>query len=153
MCDTAQMVPIHFWQMGNGRVVRTLATIVGSEVCLWDSGVPGSPRASTSWSNSLIIGIYPAASARRHVIISTSHKINQPIPRLLVTWPFVVDVDYWLSSSLSVNSYCRGYGLKKKRWENVWRWQCVEFSYIHLNPYFSTGFLSLVWRWSTSIQF
>ena len=31
--------------------------------------------ASTSWSNSSIVGIYPATNARRHVIMSPSYKI------------------------------------------------------------------------------
>ena len=47
-----------------------------------DSGVPGSPLVSTSWSNSLIIGIYPAASARKHAIMSPykikKYIINKP---------------------------------------------------------------------------
>ena len=59
-----------FWRMGHGRVAKRLAKTVGSEGCLYDSGVPGSTLASTSWSNSLIIGIYPAASAQRHVLVS-----------------------------------------------------------------------------------
>ena len=49
------MVPIHFWRMGHGRVVRTLATSVGSEGCLLDSAVASWLLASTSWSNSLAI--------------------------------------------------------------------------------------------------
>ena len=35
---------------------------------------PGSTLASTPWSNSLIIGIYCAASARRHVRMFPSYK-------------------------------------------------------------------------------
>ena len=58
-------------------VVTTLAATVGDEWCLLDSGVPGSTLASTSWSNSLIIGIYPTASARRHVLMFPSYKIIQ----------------------------------------------------------------------------
>ena len=39
-------------------------------------GVSNIPTlASTSWSNSLIIGIYPAVSARRHVLMFSSYKI------------------------------------------------------------------------------
>ena len=50
----SQLVPIRFWRMGHGLVVRTLATTVGGEGCLSDFGVLDSPLASTSWSNSLI---------------------------------------------------------------------------------------------------
>ena len=42
--------------------------------------VPGSILASTSWSNLLIIGIYPAASARRHVLMFHSYKIISNCP-------------------------------------------------------------------------
>ena len=54
---------------------KTLVATVGGEGCLLDPGVPGSTLASTSWSNSLIIGIYPAASARSRVLIFPSYKI------------------------------------------------------------------------------
>ena len=44
-----------FWQMGHDRVVKTLAKTVGAKGV--SKGIP------TSWSNSLIISIYPAAIA------------------------------------------------------------------------------------------
>ena len=53
-------------------MVRTLATTVGDESCLLDSGIPSSLLASTSWCNSLIFGVNPDASARNQVIMSTS---------------------------------------------------------------------------------
>ena len=74
-CYSQCVIPLNWCQsvfrrMGHGRVVKTLATTVCGEGCLSGSGVPGSTLISTSWSNSLIIGIYPAARARRHVLIS-----------------------------------------------------------------------------------
>ena len=53
--------------------------------CLWDSGVPDSLLAFTPWSNSLLIGIYPADSTRIHVLISTPYKINCDAPVFLLT--------------------------------------------------------------------
>ena len=69
------LVPIRLWWMGRGRMIRKLATAVGGEACLWDSGVPGSLQAYTSWSNSLIKCIYPADSALRRVLLFPSYKI------------------------------------------------------------------------------
>ena len=60
-----------FWRMGHGQVVSTLATAVGDETCLRDSGVRGSKLVFKLWSNSFIIGIYSTASTRRHVICLT----------------------------------------------------------------------------------
>ena len=66
------LVPIPW--IVHSRVVKTLATTVGGEGCLWDSEVPSSTLVSASWSNSLIIGIYPDASARRHVSFIQNNK-------------------------------------------------------------------------------
>ena len=44
MSDTAQLEPIRFWRMAHGRVVKTLATTMGGEGCLWDSGDPRDSR-------------------------------------------------------------------------------------------------------------
>ena len=43
MCDTAQLVPIRFWRMGHGRMVKTLATTLGVGVSLRFRG----PRFNT----------------------------------------------------------------------------------------------------------
>ena len=69
------LVSIRLWRMGHGRMIRKLATAVGGEACLWDSGVLGSLQTYTSWSNSLITCVYPAANARRHVLIFSPYKI------------------------------------------------------------------------------
>ena len=42
--------------------------------------VPGSQLLSNSYSSSLIVGIYPAASARRHVLMSPTYEmISTPV--------------------------------------------------------------------------
>ena len=64
-----------FWRMGHARLVRTLAATVGGEGRLWDPGIPDSLLVSTSWSNSLIIGIYPESNDRSHAIMSPLYKI------------------------------------------------------------------------------
>ena len=49
----------------------------------WDSGARGSLLASSAWSNPVIISIFAAASARRHVLMSSPYKkvfIYTPIP-------------------------------------------------------------------------
>ena len=53
--------------VARGPVVGTLGTIVGGGVAvrLWG---PRSELEYSTWSNSLITGIYHAASARRHVL-------------------------------------------------------------------------------------
>ena len=63
------LVPIRFWWMGHGRIVSTLATAVGGEKMPLRSRVQGSKQRVVTWSNSPMIGIYPAASTRRHVLI------------------------------------------------------------------------------------
>ena len=56
-CSTTQLVPIRF----DGWVMVQWLAVVGGE------GIPVS-RFETG-SNSLTVGIYPAASVRRHVLI------------------------------------------------------------------------------------
>ena len=65
-----QLVPIRFWRTSHGRMVSMLVTAVDGEKCLWDAEVMGTKPHPTSKSNSQIIGIYPVASARTHVIMS-----------------------------------------------------------------------------------
>ena len=48
--------------MGHGLIISMLATAVGDERCLWDSGTPGSDLASSACSNSPIIRNYPAVN-------------------------------------------------------------------------------------------
>ena len=55
-----------FGQMGHGRLISTLATAVSGEGVCKILGPPGLKLASRSWSNLLIVGIYPAASAQKH---------------------------------------------------------------------------------------
>ena len=62
MFNTKWLVPIRFWRMGHCRVVKVLDTVVGVRV----ASDRGSLLASRTWSNSLMIGIYLAASARKH---------------------------------------------------------------------------------------
>ena len=67
-CSDQSVIPLSlchsfFWRMGHGRVVSTLASVVGVEMCLWDPGAPSSKLASIAWSNTLTMGIYPTASA------------------------------------------------------------------------------------------
>ena len=65
--------PNLFGQVGHGRVVRTLGTIVGGRVALrlWDLC---SKLGSSTWSNLLITDIYPAVSAWRHVPMFPPYK-------------------------------------------------------------------------------
>ena len=65
-----------FWRIDHGQIVRTLSTTGCGKWFLWDSGVLSSPLASTSWSNSLIIGIYSPASVHRHVLTSPIYNDN-----------------------------------------------------------------------------
>ena len=72
MSNSVQLVPIHF-----ERWVMT--ELLARWLQQWAQGLSlrlrGSPLASTSWSNSLIIDIYSAASAQRHVLMSPSYKM------------------------------------------------------------------------------
>ena len=64
-----------FWRMDPDQMVSILATAMGGEMCLGDSGVMGSIPRCNPWSNLFIIGIYPAASARRHILIPSIQNI------------------------------------------------------------------------------
>ena len=66
MCDTIRLVPVRFCRTGHGLVVRTLSIIAGGGVALRLWG-PRSKSGSSTWSNSLTIGNYAAASARNGV--------------------------------------------------------------------------------------
>ena len=72
MCDTAQLVPIRFWRMGHGRVVKTLAITVGARGV---SKFLGSPIQHWYPPHETIRSrVYPAASARRHILMFPSYK-------------------------------------------------------------------------------
>ena len=59
------------FRMGHGRIISTLAIAMNGEMCHLDSEVVVSKPRSTTWSNSLIIGIYPA-----RVLMSPPSKSN-----------------------------------------------------------------------------
>ena len=63
------------WQLGHGRMVNAMATVVGGEICLWDSEFLVTNVHSTPWSHFRVIGIYPAVSARTHVLMSPPYNI------------------------------------------------------------------------------
>ena len=72
-------------------------------------GTPGSPLASPSWGNTLIIGIYAAATARRHFIMSFSYKTDISVIGLLTMYEsfqikFTGIVYLWIRSRLSSRS-------------------------------------------------
>ena len=75
VCDTIRPVPVRYWRTGHGLVVWTLGKIAGGGVAfiLWG---PRSNVGSSTWSNALITGIYPAVSARRHVLMFPPYKNN-----------------------------------------------------------------------------
>ena len=65
-------------RMGHGRVVWVSKTTVGGGVVCKSMG-PGFHPGIQQWSTSLIIGIYPAAGARRHLQMSPSCINNVPV--------------------------------------------------------------------------
>ena len=70
-----------FLRTGHALVVRPLGIIAGGGVALRLWG-PRSLLGSSTWSNSLITGYYPVASARRHVLMFPVYKNNiyAPVP-------------------------------------------------------------------------
>ena len=66
---TFRLMPIRF----DGRATTDWQTrwkqLRAANMCLWDLGVPSLRLVSDSWSNSLIVGINPAASKLRHVLM------------------------------------------------------------------------------------
>ena len=126
--------------MDYGGVDGTLATAVGGEGCLWDSGVPGSPPASTSWSNPLIVGIHPAASARSHVIMSPYKIIhlrrdlcNMQIQITYITWfiaYFLVSVS-WDPFHIAIMSSISKFG--KTGIVMIWRiMMALSYNFAHV---------------------
>ena len=69
VCDTIWLMPIRFWRKGDGREVRTLNIVVGGGVACEILGTKGLLLTYNTWSNSLIIGIYPAVN----VLMSPSY--------------------------------------------------------------------------------
>ena len=57
----------------------------GWRCCLRDPSDRGSLLASSTWSNSLDIGIYPSPSVRRHVLVSAIYKHNISIRQISIT--------------------------------------------------------------------
>ena len=78
MGDTAQLVPIHFWWLVMAEWLACWTQQWVASRCLRDSRVSSSLLASTSWSNSLIMDVYPAASAQRHFscLLHTKNNIH-----------------------------------------------------------------------------
>ena len=74
--DTIQLELTRFRTMSDGWMLSTLATAVGGEMCHWDWEILGAQTRKNSLSNSLGMDIYPAASARRHVLMPPSYKIS-----------------------------------------------------------------------------
>ena len=75
-----------FWRMDPDQMVSILATAMGGEMCLGDSEGMGSIPRSNPWSNLFIIGMYPAASARRHILIPSIQNIYFDHVDRVMTW-------------------------------------------------------------------
>ena len=68
-------MPIRFWRTGHDRVSLDVGHKGGRRKVSLRFWGPGSKLGSDSWSDSLIVGIHPAASAWRHVLMSPPYKI------------------------------------------------------------------------------
>ena len=67
------------WRMGQARVIGHHVHArrrSGWRKCLWDSGIHGSRLISRIWCNSLMVGKYPTACVRIHILVSHLCKNN-----------------------------------------------------------------------------
>ena len=64
--------PFYRWTVG--KWLTRLPPLWVAKRCLWDLGAVVSKPRTTTWSNSLIISICPAANAYRHVLMSPPYK-------------------------------------------------------------------------------
>ena len=88
--------------MDHGRVVRALDKAVGDRVA-WDRLVgPHAIQASCTWNNSLIIGVHPDASARRHSHISSYKNYVYIYIEYVPSTPANLHVGYLHVDSLSL---------------------------------------------------
>ena len=104
---------IHFdrWVMAEWLTYWTQLWVVNT--CLWDSGVPSLQLVCDSWSNSLMIGIYPLANAGRHVLYVSSIQDKIYTPVLAVSspayqwWTFVPCSAHWCVQHVVSFSLCQ----------------------------------------------
>ena len=90
-----------FWWIGHERVVRTQATM-GGDGCLLRFWGPGSLLASTSWSNSLILGITLCTESCYHVsCIQNSLSLSQIKTQRPLYWHELTLMPSWISNHMS----------------------------------------------------
>ena len=73
-CGTIRLVPNRFDRLVAAEYLARWTHQWVANKSLWNPGAPCSKLTSSSNSNSRIIGIYPAASARRYVTMSQPYK-------------------------------------------------------------------------------
>ena len=79
VCLTIGLVPFSFWRLSFVDLLGTLPTVMCGEYVFLMSVVQRSRLASSTWSISLIISIYPAASERMSSCFFYTKMINKKI--------------------------------------------------------------------------
>ena len=108
---------IYFWRM---------ATEVGDKMCLGVLGIPNSKPHTTQWSNSLIIGIYPATNT----LMFPPHKIT-PISFRIAPMPTGNHMIVSVSVKILVKDTNKFYFTKRKTPQHTQLCGCNRWGAMH----------------------
>ena len=103
----------------------------------WDSWGSRSKPGSSTWSNSLITGNYPAARARKHVLMFPSYKTKLCIFQNSMIFPWVTDPKFKDFSMIFFHFY---------KFQELFM-KCNDFSVILKQIWISMIFQELLEPW------